>query len=365
MPALAGALSFEPPRDFMCRMKQLSSNYFYTKLLWAGIGEDTRKHYATAVRSYEEYCHMSKVCPWPATRRTLGPWIVTRAFGSAISRNLHQVSATTLSGYVSALRSVHVDLDLPTEVFESQHIRRLLAGAANLFPKRSRERKLFITRQLLIDLISTRATEGESEHDTLNLNAAFTLAFSGFLRMGEFTWGQKEPQRRRTFAATRPTRGCITFDPYDGAMDFYLPRSKSDTGNNGVNISIVPAPDTACAYQHMKQLLNRTQGSRDDPLFSLTAGPFTRARVLNALNRRLGKLGIPPGSYTGHSFRRGAAQHAHEMEVPKSEIQYMGRWASNAVERYYQRSRKHQLKMQKIFHFKRAVRYEPLATNHN
>lgn len=45
-----------------------------------------------------------------------------------------------------------------------------------------------------------------------------------------------------------------------------------------------------------------------------------------------------PGQFTGHSFRRGAAQHAHDMGIDKGDIQKLGRWAGDSVDQYYHQS---------------------------
>lgn len=353
MSTLADALEFEPPADFIRRLQPITSNYSYIKLLYNGVGSNSRHSYNTAIRSYEAFCRSSAVLPWPATRASLAPWIVTRTYGLTGSATLGQLAGNSISDYVSGLRSVHVDLDLPITIFECPHIRRLIAGASTLFPKRPSLPKLVVTRSLLLRLLSPEAYMGESDADRLTLNAAFALAFSGFLRMGEFTWSTKEVQSTRTFAATRPTRRCITME--DGHMEFFLPRSKTDVKKEGITILLAAAGDAACPVSNMQILLSSLAGSPDSPLFSLNEGTFTRARVLKRLDRRLANIGIPPGSLTGHSFRKGAAQHAHEMQVPKGEVQYMGRWASEAIERYYKRSRSHQIAMQRKFQTGQAV----------
>ena len=58
-------------------------------------------------------------------------------------------------------------------------------------------------------------------------------------------------------------------------------------------------------------------GDPDAPLFTLQSGAFTRTRVLQLLNARLRRLAIPPGRYSGHSFRKGAAQHAADQHPTK------------------------------------------------
>lgn len=260
---LAAALSIEPPAHFRARLGHVSDNYLYAKLLWAGIAQNTRIKYLTPVRSYEGFCHASRVQPWPATVPKLAPWIVTRAFGSPLPQ-MGQIAASSISGYVSALRSVHVDLNLPTDVFECPHIRRLIAGAETLFPRQPRQQRLPITKQLLISLLSPRACAGEHFVDTLNLNAAFSLAFSAFLRMGEFTWADSELAHPRTFSATRPTRRCITMG--DGSFDFFLPRSKTDKHKTGVTILVAASDDSLRGGPHDRPTHQPPRWERYAPL---------------------------------------------------------------------------------------------------
>jgi hypothetical protein len=61
-------------------------------------------------------------------------------------------------------------------------------GAVNLFPPQPRAQRTPISHNLLIRLISPAASASENAVDALAINAAFTLAFAAFLRMGEFTY---------------------------------------------------------------------------------------------------------------------------------------------------------------------------------
>ena len=74
----------------------------------------------------------------------------------------------------------------------------MLLGAATEFPRNApgsdRPRDPF-TRAFLADMLSERATVHEEAITMANLNAAFTLAFVGFMRMGEFTWPNEELAR--------------------------------------------------------------------------------------------------------------------------------------------------------------------------
>ena len=81
-----------------------------------------------------------------------------------------------------------MDLNLLTEVFTSNYITRLINGAINLFPAKKKAKRRKILREILLKLVSLEATRGEIKVNRLNANAAFTTAFAGFIRMGEFTY---------------------------------------------------------------------------------------------------------------------------------------------------------------------------------
>ena len=75
--------------------------------------------------------------------------------------------------------------------------------------------------------------------------------------------------------------------------------------------------------------------SPSDPLFSRTFGPFNQSWVLHRPHTLLLAAGIDPSHYSGHSFRRGAANTAATLGIPKDAIMELGRWKSDAINRYF------------------------------
>ena len=157
-----------------------------------------------------------------------------------------QIQGTTLRSYVAALRSVHLDLNLSSEIFECSHIQRLINGAIHLFPAKSKPERRPISRELLLKLVSPEATQGENKIDRLNGNAAFTMAFAGFMRMGEFTHNQSSLKDPARFQTENLTRRCVTQSAADDYYTLFFPRSKTDYDNTGVRIVIAAAEDNAC-----------------------------------------------------------------------------------------------------------------------
>jgi hypothetical protein len=46
-------------------------------------------------------------------------------------------------------------------------------------------------------------------------------------------------------------------------------------------------------------------------------------------------LGLQTEGYLGHSFRKGAAQHAHDSGILDDQIQILGRWTLEAFRVYF------------------------------
>ena len=70
------------------------------------------------------------------------------------------------------------------------------------------------------------------------------------------------------------------------------------------------------------------RGDAPGPLFQ-----FANQQVLT-MRSALSKAGLNPDVYAGHSFRIGAATVAHEKGIEDSTIMTLGRWKSNAYQRY-------------------------------
>lgn len=299
-------------------------------MIWAGVKPQTRALYDTGIRSYLKVCRLHRIDrPFPATVRTLSVFITALAFGE---HGVKRVKDTTISKYLSAIRSWHVDLDEPTHVFGNEHIRFLLQGAANLFPAESSDKREPMSPEVLKGMLTTRAATNETTSTQLNLNAAFTLAFAAFLRMGEFTWPDSDAMSK-DFSRLHPAQKHVTFLP--DHMLLTLPMSKTDKGNKGITIPVAKIDGPLCPYAHMKRLFDSRLYNPEAPLFSTAKGTFNRQTVISAMQRRIAALGTPAHNYLGHSFRKGAAKAAAAAGVLEEECKILGRWKGSAVKRYF------------------------------
>ena len=76
------------------------------------------------------------------------------------------------------------------------------------------------------------------------------------------------------------------------------------------------------------------RGSSEGPLFTFSDGrPLTRQQLSSTFQSILHSAGYT-GSYSGHSFRIGAATTAAARGVPDHLIKTLGRWSSDAYQIY-------------------------------
>lgn len=344
-------MNFLPPADFDTRVKAVHSDPLVARALWAGLKPSTRQTYSTATKSFESFCAYHNRAPWPAPFDLLCSWIVGRAFGQddRLIPNQGQIKPATINAYVAALRSVHVDLKLPCTDFDDEFMKRLLAGINSLFPPERPTERAPMTKDVLLRLLDPCAAVGETQLDALHLNAAMTLAFGGFLRTAEFTHSAYE-EALPDFRHLKLTIGGLTISPSLDSLQLFLPRSKGDRTHKGVTILMAATNDLACPVRNVTALLQaRSFAGSADPLLTFSWGGFERDHFLAAVRRRLTVIGLPALHITGHSFRRGAAQHADEAGLSRDQIQILGRWSSDAVDRYYRTSPQHLFTLQRRF----------------
>lgn len=80
-------------------------------------------------------------------------------------------------------------------------------------------------------------------------------------------------------------------------------------------------------------------------------GSFDYEYFTTRLRSALLHAGIDPTGYSGHSFRRGAANTAALAGIDKKDIMDMGRWKSDAVNLYFSPS----TMTKKLYHLSRRL----------
>ena len=338
MPPLAEFLHFEnPPPSWLLEVGDLTPSC--ATFLWYGLATETRRAYNAARISFENFCASYSTPAFPAKLHMLAEWATLRAHG-ALHEN--KLSPDTIQSYVSALRSVHVDRGLSTDVFEHERLQRIINGIRRATPFTAKKKAAPLTPEILTQV--TQPWRDSLDIDDVNLDAAFKVAFAGFLRSGEFLHDDR--LQRRTAEQTKLTRSDVTFGENDEHVLLRLKRSKTDVQHRGVEIVLAATDSPLCPVRTLRRLWQVDPQPPSAPLFRLKTRSFSYSTIVPLLQGRLYQAGIRNADeYRGHSFRRGAAQHASNIGILDAEIQALGRWSSRAFKAYFKTIHTHRFNL--------------------
>ena len=113
-----------------------------------------------------------------------------------------------------------------------------------------------------------------------------------------------------------------------------IKQSKTDPFRQGITLFLGRTGLLICPIDAILPYL-AVRDNRLGPLFILQDGRMlTRQTFGNLLDNVLDQLHLPSGEFNTHSFRIGAATSAKEAGISDSQIMMLGRWQSNAYQRY-------------------------------
>ncbi len=177
---------------------------------------------------------------WPATHMTLEKWSANRIFGSNLPKQ-GQIKPDTLVSYLSGLRSYYVDHHMPFEVFDAPRLAWIIKRGRTLFSS------VKLTHlPIMKDIFEKITTQFTKSLEDLNIDAAFKIAWAGFLRLGEITYTASELKKKSTFVETHATRSDISFIEEDQYAVLRLKRSRTNVDYSGVQIMLAATSESTC-----------------------------------------------------------------------------------------------------------------------
>ena len=282
----------------------------------SAIAPASRRAYSAGERRYIAFCNTCHWTPFPANDMMLS------AFAAFLARS---VKPGTVRAYISAVRNAHDEMGLADPTANTQLLRRVLKGIDRTRTVSTTRPRLPITMPVLRRLVDMLFRRQMNARDRLMLHAAMLTAFHGFLRCGEFTTLSDStpfnPQKHLT-------KGDVAVG--HSSASIRLKTSKTDPNGQGITVHIGAASQPYCSVAALRLHLALTTGSRDTPLFTYQSGPpLSRERFVQEVRTLLVAARIPNvDSYSGYSFRIGAATTAAMASAPEWLIRVMGRWKS-------------------------------------
>ena len=113
-----------------------------------------------------------------------------------------------------------------------------------------------------------------------------------------------------------------------------IKQSKGDQFRKGAWIYLGKTGHAVCPVRALVQYLSR-RGGTPGPLFLFSKGKWlTRHAFSKALDKALEELQMDLSQFNTHSFRIGTATSAKQVGTSDSHVKTLGRWKSDAYQKY-------------------------------
>lgn len=294
---------------------------FFTK----GLADSTQRTYRSGQNKYITFCKAWGFRAVPASEKVLCRFVAHTADAGLRYR--------TIKVYLSAVRFLHI-AEGEKDPFEPglARLQYILQGIRRAEADKGTEKRE--RRPILPEILRKMKAVWEQAPPpgAAMLWAACCLGFSCFLRSGEMTVqsnGSYDPGCHLSLA------DIAVDNPADPAvLRVHIKQSKTDPFRKGIHLFVGRTQSDICPVRAiLKYLVAR--GKKEGPLFMFPDGSYlTRQRLVEEVRLALGKAGVDPSKYCGHSFRIGAATTAAERGMEDSVIKTLGRWRSLAYLEY-------------------------------
>ena len=326
-----------PLESWVSHIQQSGLSAIAARYLWRGLAPSIRCSYDTPRLRFTVFCTLSNLhylnCGFfPAQATWLIEWLCSLA---------ENVKVKTMKLYLAGIKSYQLDLGIDCSAFTDPQLEWTIQDIKRDYCKTDCRTRGPLTRPYHLQILRCLTIP---IYDNIVLQAAFTLAFAGFLRVGEFTYKEVDKELGPTFVPWFLTNSSIWITEAATRMEVTLPSSKTDPFRKSIKLSIAASNDTGCQVEVMRRLLRvDTHRHPLTPLFCNgrhEQRAFTREYVVAKLHELARHARLGYGLWNSHSFRRGAATWAAEVGNSEAEIQTPGCWRSDAYKAYIEYSQK-------------------------
>ncbi|KAJ8307433.1 hypothetical protein KUTeg_015517 [Tegillarca granosa] len=193
---------------------------------------------------------------------------------------------------------------------------------------KSKDTRAQITLPILTQLPRALVCICFSSYKAKLFHAAFTLAFFGFLRVGEIALFNCKSN-----SSTVSSISDISIQT--SMLKVKIRFSKTDQFGKTTTLYIDSVPSSVvCPVNSMKAYLSVRPAASNILFCHSDCKPLTQYQFSSVLKKCLKFLNLPTQQFKSHSFRIGAASLASMKNIPPNVIQSWGRWKSDAYRGY-------------------------------
>ena len=291
------------------------------------IASTTRQTYSSGEKRFINFVLMYKRKPveecLPASETLLS------GFVAFLAKSIKYPSIKT---YLAAVRHFHIRHGFELNLNKMLRLQLVLRGIKRSKGQQTRVR-LPITINHLKLFKMLLAIPFTQNFNSKMIWGAMTLAFFGFLRLGEITCNSVfNPE-------VHLTTDCIKFSHQSSGvtpqfMTVHIKESKTDPFRLGHTITVGASDNEICPVKALQNYL-MLRPPLPGPLFIFASGkPLTKQNLTFETRKLLQQAGLNSSNYAGHSYRISAATTAAKAKLPSWLIKTLGRWSSDCYERY-------------------------------
>lgn len=189
------------------------------------------------------------------------------------------------------------------------------------------DNRLPVTLDILKKVVDGVYIVCTSNYESTLFAAIFTLAFFGFLRVGELVPNSAIDKGHALLFSN------IDIYP-ESHIDMRIPHSKTDQNRNGVVLNIAARNTPICPVKNLTDYIKVRPKVEGVFFIHKNGSHVTRYQFTAVLKKSLQYSGIVSDRYTSHSFRIGAATAAKMSGFDDETIASLGRWKSNCYKQY-------------------------------
>lgn len=281
------------PERWVANIQQLGLSTIAVYYLWRGLAPLTRHNYDTPRERFAQYCslagfrHYNEGC-FSAKVNSLIEWLCSLVSTGKVK---------TMKLYLSGLMSYQLDLRIECTAYTDPGLERTIQGIKRDCNQPECTTRTPLTRPHLLAIVRNLLA---SKYDNKVLRAAFSLAFAGFLRVGEFTYKETDRELGRSYSKWFLAKQSIRVAQGGASMQLTLLGSKTGPFRKGITLTIAATNDAECPVHAMTSLQaidhHRPLSS---PLFCIGQDQqqaFTRKHVVWSLQRLALSAGLMHGT---------------------------------------------------------------------
>ena len=287
-------------------------------LLDTSLAVNTRETYNTGINAFQLFRTNYKMeLLWPPSLEQLFEFIA--------HLSLKGCSPATARAYLAGI-GFNCKLIQVCDVTQNFVIKKMITGMERL-DKRV-DFRLPIDPHLLRKIIEILPSICRSTYESNLFSAAYSLAYFGFLRVGEIV---AESNNRATHALSLSD---VNLSSQNTVIEMRIPHSKTDQLGKGTLISMPAVNSIICPVRNIRLFLNIRSKQPGQLFIHFSGAPMTRYQFSSVLKKSLLALGVDSTKYKSHSFRIGAATSASNKGISENGVKELGRWESQSYKSY-------------------------------